>query len=96
MDAVSRKYFTSETSWLWDIDFGMLNTENTSHIYLLGKYADDLYVRFSYTDVPPEKLSAYESISKGVDAAVRDGVTQAYTITCFSDKGKFLSLVNTL
>ena len=96
VDAVSRKYFTSETSWLWDIDFGMLNTENTSHIYLLGKYADDLYVRFSYTDVPPEKLSAYESISEGVDAAVRDGVTQAYTITCFSDKGKFLSLVNTL
>lgn len=43
-----------------------------------------------------EKLSAYESISEGVDAAVRDGVTQAYTITCFSDKGKFLSLVNTL
>ena len=96
VDAVSRKYFTSETSWLWDIDFGMLNTENTFHIYLLGKYADDLYVRFSYTDVPPEKLSAYESISEGVDAAVRDGVTQAYTITCFSDKGKFLSLVNTL
>ena len=96
VDAVSRKYFTSETSWLWDIDFGMLNTENTSHIYLLGRYADDLYVRFSYTDVPPEKLSAYESISEGVDAAVRDGVTQAYTITCFSDKGKFLSLVTTL
>ena len=96
VDAVSRKYFTSETSWLWDIDFGMLNTENTSHIYLLGRYANDLYVRFSYTDVPPEKLSAYESISEGVDAAVRDGVTQAYTITCFSDKGKFLSLVNTL
>lgn len=96
VDAVSRKYFTSETSWLWDIDFGMLNTETTSHIYLLGRYADDLYVRFSYTDVPPEKLSAYESISEGVDAAVRDGVTQAYTITCFSDKGKFLSLVNTL
>ena len=46
--------------------------------------------------LPPEKLSAYESISEGVDAAVRDGVTQAYTITCFSDKGKFLSLVNTL
>ena len=66
----------------------MLNTENTSHIYLLGRYADDLYVRFSYTDVPPEKLSAYENISEGVDAAVRDGVTQAYTITCFSDKGQ--------
>ncbi len=94
VDAVSRQHFTSETSWLWDIDFGMLNTENTSHIYLLW-YRHDLYVCFSYTDVPPEKLSAYESISEGVDAAVRDGVTQAYTITCFSDRS-FLSLVNTL
>ncbi|MFR7894660.1 MAG: MurT ligase domain-containing protein [Dysosmobacter sp.] len=25
VDAVSRKYFTSETSWLWDIDFDQLN-----------------------------------------------------------------------
>lgn len=93
VDAVSRKYYTSETSWLWDIDFGMLNTENTEHIYLLGKYANDLFVRFSYTDIPAEKISLIENINEGVEAIKKAGHSELYTITCFSDKDKFLSLV---
>ncbi len=28
VDAVSRKYFTSDVSWLWDIDFELLKSEN--------------------------------------------------------------------
>lgn len=93
VDAVSRKYYTSETSWLWDINFGMLNTENTEHIYLLGKYANDLYVRFSYTDIAPEKISLIENIPQGVETIKNAGHSELYTITCFSDKDKFLSLV---
>lgn len=93
VDAVSRKYYTSETSWLWDINFGMLNTENTEHIYLLGKYANDLYVRFSYTDIDREKISLIENIPQGVETIKNAGHSELYTITCFSDKDKFLSLV---
>ena len=36
VDAVSRKYFTSETSWLWDIDFDLLNTPQVGRIVLSG------------------------------------------------------------
>lgn len=93
VDAVSRKYYTSETSWLWDINFGMLSTENTEHIYLLGKYANDLYVRFSYTDIDREKISIIENIPQGVETIKNAGHSELYTITCFSDKDKFLSLV---
>lgn len=93
VDAVSRKYYTSETSWLWDINFGMLSTENTEHIYLLGKYANDLYVRFSYTDIDKEKISIIENIPQGVETIKNAGHSELYTITCFSDKDKFLSLV---
>lgn len=96
VDAVSRKYFTSETSWLWDVNFGMLNTENTEHIYLLGKYANDLYVRFSYTDIPKEKISLSESIPDGVEEIKKAGHGEIYTITCFSDKEKFLSLTEVI
>lgn len=96
VDAVSRKYFTSETSWLWDVNFGMLNTENTEHIYLLGKYANDLYVRFSYTDIPKVKISLFESIPGGVEEIKKAGHGELYTITCFSDKEKFLSLTEVL
>ena len=34
VDAVSRKYFTSDVSWLWDIDFELLKSENVQRIVL--------------------------------------------------------------
>ena len=49
VDAVSRKYFTSDVSWLWDIDFDMLNSPNVGEIVLAGKYVNDLGMRFSFT-----------------------------------------------
>lgn len=94
VDAVSRKYFTSETSWLWDIQFERLNSELVENIYLCGKYCNDLAMRFSFTDIPAEKLH----VSADIDALCADlranGSELLYTVTCFSDKGKFMSNVS--
>ena len=46
VDAVSRKYFTSETSWLWDIDFDQLNVPHVKRVILSGLYRNDLAERF--------------------------------------------------
>ncbi len=91
VDAVSRKYFTSETSWLWDIQFDLLDTPETEHVYLLGRYAYDLAVRFSYTGIDREKITVFEDIREGTDAIRTAGHRKIYTVTCFSDKEKFLS-----
>ena len=40
VDAVSRKYFTSETSWLWDIDFDQLNVPHVKRVILSGLYRE--------------------------------------------------------
>lgn len=93
VDAVSRKYFTSETSWLWDINFGLLGKPNTEHIYLCGRYANDLAVRFSYTDIDRSRISVIENLSEAVETVKQAGHKRLYTITCFSDKDKFLSSV---
>ncbi len=94
VDAVSRKYFTSDVSWLWDIDFEMLGSPNIHQIVLAGKYVNDLAVRFSYTDIPQEKIKLFESIDKAVDHLDSGRKEYIYVITCFSDKGKFLGKVN--
>ena len=93
VDAISRKYFTSDTSWLWDIDFDLLDTPETEHIYLCGRYADDLAVRFSYTGIDPEKITVTESIPESLDAIKKSGHGRLYAVTCFSDKDKILSRV---
>ena len=90
VDAVSRKYFTSDVSWLYDIDFEMLGSDNIHQIVLAGKYVNDLAVRFSYTDIPSERIKLFESIDESADYLNSDRSEYIYVITCFSDKGKFL------
>jgi UDP-N-acetylmuramyl tripeptide synthase len=93
VDAVSRKYFTSDVSWLYDIDFEMLDNGNIHQIVLAGKYVNDLAVRFSYTDIPDSKIKRFEDIGEAVDFLNSDRREYIYVITCFSDKGKFLAKV---
>ncbi len=93
VDAVSRKYFTSDVSWLYDIDFHILDTENVKNIILSGAYANDLAARFSYTDIDSSKIKVTESIAEGVELLNSDSKEKIYVITCFSDKGKFLERV---
>lgn len=93
VDAVSRKYFTSDVSWLWDIDFHLLQSENVKEIILAGTYCNDLAVRFSYTDIDNSKIKIKENIEDAVNYLNSDKKEKIYVITCFSDKEKFLSKV---
>lgn len=93
VDAVSRKYFTSDVSWLWDIDFDMLNSPNVGEIVLAGKYVNDLGMRFSFTGIPSDKIKLFEDIPEAVDYLDNGSGRYIYAITCFSDKSKFLAKV---
>ena len=91
VDAVSRKYFTAETSWLWDINFGAIDTENTKKIYLCGKYAYDLATRFSFTDIDFDKIEIIPDIEEACKKIGANGSEDLFVITCFSDRDKLLS-----
>lgn len=93
VDAVSRKYYTSETSWLWDIDFDLLNCGHVQRVILSGQYAGDLAVRFSFTEVPQEKIELHPDITEACEALKAGGAEDVYVLTCFSDRDKLLSQV---
>ena len=92
VDAISRKYFTSDSSWLWDIDFEKLDLQNVSKIILAGKYCNDLAVRFAAAGIGSDKTEVFESIPEAA-AFAGDRDEYLYVITCFSDKEKILSIV---
>ncbi len=93
VDAISRKYFTSDVSWLYDIDFHRLASDNVKSIILAGTYANDLAARFSYTDIDSEKIKVTQSIDEAVEILANGENRGIYVITCFSDKGKFMERV---
>ena len=93
VDAVSRRYSTGEISWLWDIDFELLNAPCVEKIYLLGAHCEDLKTRFSFTEIPAEKLYTNPDIEAAIEEIKTENREKLYTVTCFSDKAKFLSKV---
>ena len=92
VDAVSRKYFTSETSWLWDIDFDRLACDSVQRVILSGQYANDLAERFSFTAVAPEKCTMEPDIRAAAAFLESQGDEDLYVVTCFSDRDKLLDL----
>ena len=93
VDAVSRKYYTSETSWLWDIDFDLLNCDHVGKVILSGQYSHDLAERFSFTNIPQEKIVVQPDIAAAAEELKAQGSEQLYVVTCFSDRDKLLSRV---
>ena len=92
VDAVSRKYFTGEVSWLWDIDFDLLDCEHVERVYLCGTYVNDLAMRFDYTRIPSEKIVCRQSIREMAQLIQETEEEDLYVVTCFSDRDKLLSL----
>ena len=93
VDSISRKYFTGETSWLWDIDFDRLNAPHIKKIMLYGKYCNDLAVRFKYSHIPADKIEVGEDIRTAADFLKENGDEDVYVVTCFSDRDKILAHV---
>ena len=93
VDAISRKYFTGETSWLWDINFDLLNCEQVKEIVLCGKYVNDLALRFDFTSIGREKIVCRGTVAEAAEYLKTSGTEYLYVVTCFSDRDKLLSLV---
>ncbi len=91
VDAISRKYFTGETSWLWDINFDLLACDHVKTIYLCGKYRNDLAMRFAYSGIDQSKLVIHENIQETAEQIAAAGKEDLYVVTCFSDRDKFLA-----
>ena len=91
VDAISRKYYTSETSWLWDISFEMLEGSQVDNIILSGKYAYDLALRFEYAGITTAKVVVEPDLDKMVELLKAAETEHLYCVTCFSDKEKLLT-----
>jgi len=92
VDSISRKYYTSETSWLWDVDFDILANESVRNVVLAGRYVNELAARFVMSDVEPGRISHIGDLGGLREYVVSATAGDIYAITCFSDKGKLIKV----
>ena len=93
VDAISRKYYTAETSWLWDISFEMLNNTSVKKIILTGKYAYDLALRFQSAGIQTAEVIVEPDLDKMGKLIAEKTDNALYAVTCFSDKEKLFDRV---
>jgi UDP-N-acetylmuramyl tripeptide synthase len=92
VDAISRKYYTAETSWLWDISFELLEGSSVETIILTGKYAYDLALRFELANITTAKIIVEPDLDK-MGQLIQEKTEKVFAVTCFSDKEKIFSRV---
>jgi len=90
VDSISRKYYTSETSWLWDVDFDILGDGCVQNVVLAGRYFNELMARFAMSAVDLGKCSFVGDIAELRGCVAGCGAGPVYAITCFADKAKLL------
>lgn len=86
VNSVSRKYYTADTSWLWDISFEKLSSGNIKNIWLGGCCAFDVAARLEAAGVGG-KISCIEPDLKELAGAVKNSDTaDIFALTCLSDR----------
>lgn len=93
VDAISRKYYTAETSWLWDISFELLEGSNVKNIILSGKYAYDLALRFEFAGITTANITVQPNLDEMGKLISAPNAGKIYAVTCFSDKEKLYDRV---
>lgn len=93
VDAISRKYYTADTSWLWDVSFEQLKGSRVRKIWLTGKYAFDLGLRMDFADLGDIEVLVEPDMDEMADAIREEKGLMLYAVTCFSDKDKLFDRV---
>lgn len=82
-DSSSRRYKENDISWIWDIDFEVLNDDSIKNIILIGKFCYDLHVRMKYTKINENKIILVEDISKLSKIIKTKTKGDIYSMVCF-------------
>ena len=81
-DNVSRRYKYNDISWLYDVDFEVLDLETVDKILCIGRFKYDVYTRLINSGIPKEKLVLVEDKNKIKDY-LNNTKGLIFTMVCF-------------
>jgi len=82
-DNVSRRYKYNDLSWLWDVDFELLNDASIEKVVLIGRFKWDVLVRLQYANIKKEKILLIEDKQDLIPTIKKETTGNIYTMVCF-------------
>lgn len=82
-DNVSRRYKYNDLSWLYDINFEMLNDKYIDKIFIIGRFRYDVLTRLMYANVDKTKCILIDNINTLIKRVKTESEGEIYTMVCF-------------
>lgn len=82
-DNVSRRYKYNDLSWLYDVDFELLNIDSIDKIFCIGRFRYDVYTRLIYAGIDKDKLILVDDIKTLLDEVDNKSQGKIITMVCF-------------
>lgn len=80
---VSRRYRYNDLSWLWDVNFELLNDDKIDKIFCIGRFKYDVAVRLDYASIPKDKIILVEDMNDLLSMIKDYSEGNIYTMVCF-------------
>ncbi len=90
---VSGRYDLKDLSWLWDINFELLNDESINKIICVGNFSYDIATRLKYANIDEKKIVIYEDSKELLNAIKKYGKKFVYCILYFDMEKVFKKLL---
>lgn len=82
-DNVSRRYKYNDISWLYDVDFEILDMDNIDKIFCIGRFRYDVYNRLILAGIKEDKLILVDDIKSIISLVKEKSTGMIFTMVCF-------------
>ena len=93
-DNVSRRYSYNDISWLYDVDFEILNDKSIDKIFCIGRFRYDVYVRLKYANIQSDKIILTDDLDHLIPLVKKKSKGKIFTMVCFDMTGLLKKLLN--
>jgi hypothetical protein len=80
---VSRRYKFNDISWLWDVEFELLNNSNIDKIFCIGRFRYDVANRLNYANIDSKKIVLVDHVEDLLSIIMKETKYNIYTMVCF-------------
>lgn len=92
-DNVSRRYQYNDLSWLWDVNFELLNNKKIDKIFCIGRFRYDVALRLELADIDKDKVILVDDEEKLIDLVKNKSTGDIYTMVCFDMTAKIKKMI---
>jgi hypothetical protein len=80
-------------SWLWDVEFELLNDKNIDKIFCIGRFRYDVITRLEFAGIDKNKIILIDDLNTLIKQVKDNSVGDIYTMVCFDMTANILKLI---